>query len=93
MSIRFNKWASNWIEENIPPGATTDVETFDARAIRLMKEMYAEGAEAKFKDFEMKEERSRIAPLVLAAVSDTRDFDYDAYTLKRLLAEELEDGD
>ncbi|WP_369325308.1 DUF768 domain-containing protein [Nitrosomonas aestuarii] len=20
MSMRFNKWASNWIEENIPPG-------------------------------------------------------------------------
>ena len=31
--------------------------------------------------------------LVLAAVSDTTDFDYDTYKLKFLLAEELEDGD
>ena len=93
MSMRFNKWASKWIDENILPGANTDVETFEAKAKRLMKEMNAEATEAKFKDFEIEEEWSRIAPLVLAAVSDTTDFDYDTYKLKFLLAEELEDGD
>ena len=93
MSMRFNQWASKWIEENILPGASTDIETFEARTKRLIGEMYAEAAEAKFKKFEMKEEEDRIAPLVLAAVSDTRDFDYDIYKLKFLLAEELEDGD
>lgn len=93
MSMRYNKWASDWIEENILPGANPDVETFEAKAKRLMKQMSAEALEAKFKDFEIKEERSRIAPLVLAAVSDQTEFDYDTYTLKRLLAEELEDGD
>jgi len=93
MSMRFNKWASKWIEDNILPGANPDIETFEAKAKRLMKQMNAEASEAKFKDFEIKEEQSRIAPLVLDAVSDQTDFDYDTYTLKRLLAEELEDGD
>jgi len=93
MSMRFNKWASKWIEDNILPGANPDVETFEAKAKRLMKQMNAEALEAKFKDFEIKEEQSRLAPLVLDAVSDQTDFDYDSYTLKRLLAEELEDGD
>ncbi len=93
MSMRYNKWASNWIEENILPGANTDVETYEAKAKRLMKEMIAEATVAKFKDYEIEEEWSRIAPLVLAAVSDTTDFDYDTYKLKFLLAEELEDGD
>jgi len=93
MSMRYNKWASDWIEEHILPGANTDVETYDAKAKRLMKEMIAEATAAKFKIFEIEEEWSRIAPLVLSAVSDTRDFDYDVYKLKFLLAEELEDGD
>lgn len=93
MSMRYNTWALNWIEENILPGANTDVETYEAKAKRLMKEMIAEATVAKFKDFEIEEEWSRIAPLVLAAVSDTTDFDYDTYKLKFLLAEELEDGD
>lgn len=93
MSMRYNKWASDWIEENILPGANPDVETFEAKAKRLMKQMNAEAIEARFKDFEIKEERSRIAPLILDAVSDQTEFDYDTYTLKRLLAEELEDGD
>ena len=93
MSMRYNKWASNWIEENILPGANTDVETYEAKAKRLMKEMIAEAIVAKFKDFEIEEEWPRIAPLVLAAVSDTTDFDYNTYKLKFLLAEELEDGD
>lgn len=93
MSMRYNTWASKWIEDNILPGANSDVETFEAKAKRLMKQMNVEGAEARFKDFEIKEEQSRLAPLILDAVSDQTDFDYDVYTLKRLLAEELEDGD
>ncbi len=93
MSMRFHKWAESWIEEHILPGANTDVETYEARAKRLISEMFAEAAEAKFKKFEMKEEEDRLAPMILRAVSDTRDFDYDVYKLKFLLAEELEDGD
>jgi hypothetical protein len=91
--MRFNRWASKWIEENILPGANSDIETYEARAKRLIGEMYAEAAEAKFKKFEMKEEQDRLAPMILRAVSDTQDFDYDVYKLKFLLAEELEDGD
>ena len=40
--------------------------------------------------FETEEERERIAPLVLAAVSDSTDFDIDAYHLKSQLAQENE---
>jgi hypothetical protein len=83
----------SWIEENILPGANPDVETFEDKAKRLMRQMKVEALEAKFKDFEIKEERSRIAPLVLAVVSDRTDFDIDKHILKGLLAEELEDGD
>ena len=93
MSKRFQRWAETWIEENIPPGANPDIESYDARARRLMDKMFAEAAAANFSDSETKEERERIAPLVLAAVSDDTDFDYDAYTLKYLLAQETEDGD
>jgi len=93
MSMRFNKWASNWIEENIPPGSNPDIETYEARAKRLMNEMFAQATAVNFSDFEIKEEWSRIAPLVLAAVSDTTEFDVDAYALKTLLANEHEDGD
>ncbi len=93
ISNRFLTWAEAWIDEHILPGANTDVETYEARAKRLIGEMFAEAAEAKFKKFEMKEEQERLAPLILRAVSDTRDFDYDVYKLKFLLAEELEDGD
>lgn len=93
MSMRYNKWVSDWIEENILPGANPDVETFGDKAKRLMRQMKVEALEAKFKDFEIKEEQSRIVPLVLAAVSDQTDFDIDKHILKGLLAEELEDGD
>ena len=75
------------------PGANSDIETYEARTKRLIGEMFAEATEAKFKKFEMKEEQERLAPMILRAVSDTRDFDYDIYKLKFLLAEELEDGD
>ena len=93
MSNRFLKWAEAWIDENIPPGANTDIESYEARAKRLMEEMFAEAAAANFSNLETKEERERIAPQVLAAVSDNTDFDVDAYGLKILLARENEDGD
>ena len=93
MSKRFMRWAEDWIEENIPPGANPDIESHDARAKRLMDEMFAEAAAANFSNSETKEERERIAPQVLAAVSDSTDFDFDTYTLKYLLAQETEDGD
>ena len=93
MSNRFLKWAEAWIDENIPPGANTDIESYEARAKRLMEEMFAEAAAANFSNFETKEERERIAPQVLAAVSDSTDFDVNAYGLKILLARENEDGD
>lgn len=93
MSKRFLRWAEDWIEENIPPGANPDIESYGARAKRLMDKMFAEAAAANFKDSETKEERERIAPLVLAAASDNTEFDYDTYTLKFLLAQENEDGD
>ena len=93
MSKRFQRWAETWIEDNIPAGANPDIESYDAKAKRLMDEMYAEAAAANFSDQETAEEREHIAPLVLAAVSDSTDFDYDAFTLKYLLAQETEDGD
>jgi len=93
MSKRFLRWAETWIEDNIPPGANPDVESHAARAKRLTEQLFAEAAAAKFSNFEADEERERIASLVLAAVADSTDFDYDTYTLKYLLAQENEDGD
>ena len=55
--------------------------------------MFAEEAAANFSNSETSEERERISPLVLAAVSDSTDFDFNTYTLKYLLAQETEDGD
>jgi hypothetical protein len=48
---------------------------------------------AGFKTSEVKEEQERIQPRILAAVSDSRDFDVNAYHLKSQLAQENEDGD
>jgi len=93
MSKRFQRWAETWIEDNIPPGANPDLENHADRAKRLMKQMYAEAAAANFSNFETEEEREYIARRVLAAVSDSTDFDYDTYALKFLLAQENEDGD
>ena len=93
MSNRFLRWAETWIKENILPGANSDIESHELRGKRLMEKMFAEAAAANFSNLEMKEERERIAPLVLAAVSDSTDFDIDAYDLKVLLAGENEDGD
>ena len=93
MSKRFQNWAKTWIEDNILPGANPDIESHDARAKRLMDEMYAAAAAANFSDLETAEEREHLAPLVLAAVADDTEFDYDTFTLKYLLAMEMGDGD
>jgi hypothetical protein len=92
MSKRFQNWAETWIKDNIP-AANPDIESHDARARRLMDEMYAAAAAANFSDLETAEEREHLAPRVMAAVADDTDFDYDTFTLKYLLAMELEDGD
>ncbi len=93
MSMRFHRWAKTWIEDNITPGVNPDLQSYESRAKQMMQKMSAEAAAAKFSDFEIAEERERIAPLVFAAVADDTDFDIDAYTLKFLLAQENEDGD
>lgn len=93
MSRRFLRWVESWIEENIPPGANPDIETHEARAKRLTEQLFGEASASGFPTFEIEEERERVAPLVLAAVSDSTDFDIDAYHLKSQLAQENEDGD
>ncbi|MDP1685920.1 DUF768 domain-containing protein [Hydrogenophaga sp.] len=93
MSKRFLRWAQAWVEEHIPPGANPDLETHEARAQRLSETLFAEAAAAGFTNLETGEERQHVAPLVLAAVSDSTDFDVNAYQLKSLLAQENEDGD
>lgn len=93
MSKRFQRWAETWIEDNIPPGANPDIESYEARAKRLMEKLFADAAAANFSSFETEEERAHLTPLVLGAVSDSTDFDYDAYSLKFQLAQENEDGD
>ncbi len=93
MSKRFLRWVTTWIDENIPPGANPDIESHEARAKRLSANLFVEAAAAGFTSFETEEERERVAPLVLAAVSDSTDFNIDAYDLKSRLAQENEDGD
>ena len=93
MSKRFLRWVEIWIEQNIPPGANPDLESHEAKTARLLAKMYAEAAADGFTNSETAEERDRITPLVLAAVSDDTDFDIDAYQLKSQLARENEDGD
>lgn len=93
MSKRFLRWAETWIEENIPPGANPDIESHEARATRLLEKLSAEASAAGFTTAETEEERERVQPRVLTAVSDGTDFDVDAYHLKLLLAQENEDGD
>ncbi|WP_293368953.1 DUF768 domain-containing protein [Nevskia sp.] len=93
MSNRFLRWASTWIEDNIPPGANPDIESHEARAKRLTGKLFADAAEAGFTSAEAEEERARIAPQILTAVADDTDFDVNAYQLKSLLAQENEDGD
>lgn len=93
MSNRFLRWVEAWIEDKIPPGANPDIETHEARAKRLMQELFAQAAAAGFKNYETEEERARVSSLVMAAVKDSTDFDIDAYHLKSQLAQENEDGD
>ncbi len=93
MSMRFHRWAETWIEENIAPGANSDLESNAARAERLTSKLFAEAAAAGFSKFEIEEERQRLPLRVQAAVADTTDFDKDAYMLKTQLAMENEDGD
>jgi hypothetical protein len=93
MSKRFLRWAEAWIEENIPPGANPDIESHEARAKRLLEKLFATAAAEGFTSVETEEERERVPPLVLAAVSDGTDFDIGAYRLKLELARENEDGD
>jgi hypothetical protein len=93
MSKRFLRWVGTWIEDNIPPGANPDLESHEARARRLSEQLFAEAAAAGFTSAETEEDRERVAPLVLTAVSDSTDFDIDAYRLKSELAQENEDGD
>lgn len=93
MSKRFLRWVETWIEENIPPGANSDIESYDAKAARLSEKLFAEAAEAGFSSFETEEELERVRPLVWAAASDDTDFDINVYDLKSRLAQENEDGD
>jgi hypothetical protein len=93
MSKRFLRWVEAWIEENIPPGANPDIESHEAKAKRLSEKLFVAAAANGFTTFETEEERERVSPLVLAAVSDSSDFDINAYDLKSQLAQENEDGD
>ena len=93
MSKRFLRWVEAWIEENIPPGANPDIESHEAKAKRLSEKLFTEATEAGFTGLETGEERERVLPLVLTAVSDSTEFDIDAYDLKSQLAQENEDGD
>lgn len=93
MSNRFLRWANDWIEVNIPPGANPDIESHAAKAKRLTAKLFAEATEAGFTSAEAEEERERLLPLILTAVSDDTDFDVNTYFLKSQLAQENEDGD
>ena len=93
MSKRFLRWVETWIKESIPPGANPDLESHEARAKRLLEKLLAEATEGGFTSLETEEERERVSPLVLAAVSNGTDFDINAYDLKSQLAQENEDGD
>ena len=93
MSKRFLRWVETWIEENILPGANPDIESHEVKAKRLTEKLFAEAVTVGFTTSESEEERERVQPLVLAAVSDSTDFDIDAYRLKSELARENEDGD
>ena len=93
MSKRFLRWVEAWVEENILPGANPDIESHEVKANRLTEKLFAEAVTVGFTTAESEEERDRVLPLVLAAVSDSTDFDIDAYRLKSELARENEDGD
>lgn len=58
-----------------------------------METLISEAVTAGFTSLEIEQERQRLAPQVLAAVSDSTDFDLDTYQLKSQLARENGDGD
>jgi len=93
MSNRFMRWAADWIEENVIPGAHKDVESDEAAVKRLMEKMTAEAREAGFSQYEIDQERTRVPRQVLAAATANTEFDIDAYQLAWLLAMEHPDGD
>ena len=93
MSKRFLRWVETWIDENILPGANPDIESHEVKAKRLTEKLFAEAITVGFTTSESEEEKERVLTLVLAAVSDSTDFDIDAYRLKSELARENEDGD
>lgn len=93
MSKRFQRWVETWIEDNVLPHANVDIESDEARAKRLTKNMLADAAGDGFSKFEIEEERERVPRLVQAAIANRTDFDIDAYTLAWQLAMEHEDGD
>lgn len=93
MSKRFQRWVETWIEDNVHPHANADIESNDARAERLTKELFAAADAAGFAKFEIDAERDRIPGRVRATVTEITDFDIDAYHLKSQLAMENEDGD
>ena len=87
------RWVESWIQERIPSGANSDIESYDAKARRLSEILFAEAIDAGFTSFEIEKDREHVLPLVLAAASDSTDFDINAYRLKLQLAQENEDGD
>lgn len=93
MSKRFQRWVDTWIDENIHPHANVDLETYEARGTRLAGEMLAAAAVAGFSAAEIDEERERVVRQVRLSITDTKEFDVDAYKLKSQLAMENEDGD
>lgn len=93
MSKRFQRWVETWIEDNINPHSNADIESNAARAERLTRQMLGEAGGAGFSKAEIEEERERVLGQVHAAVSDSTDFDIDAYQLAWQLAMEHPDGD
>lgn len=93
MSKRFQRWIDEWAEENVLPHANTDIETNDARALRLTKKMLADAHAAGFPKHEIEEEKNRVLRQIQKAISERSDFDPDAYMLAWKLAFENEDGD
>jgi hypothetical protein len=93
MSKRFQRWIAEWSEENILPHANLDIESNDARALRLTKKMLADAHAAGFPNFEIEEEKDRVLRMIQKAISERTDFDPEAYKLAWQLAFENEDGD
>ena len=93
MSKRFQRWIGEWAEENVLPHANLDIESNEARAMRLTKKMLADAAAAGFSKSEIEEEKDRVLRQIQNAISDRADFDADAYRLAWQLAQENEDGD